>query len=537
MIKEESFFEREIGWGPEEIKEWSSFIKKKWEVIEAIDNLDFQALRKFFKEDESLAKPEILILIGQKYAQAKKRGEVLPPPDRELVNFLISRLVHEEHLRHEEKITSLAIENLGYLGKEYLPYLKEFLKSENQKIRWGAILGLGKIGKDAFETLEELVHHEDADVRRNAVLALSELGEIAFETLKNLAKDKDWRVRLAVAIGLRNFGEKSFDVLKGLITSNTFEDVLVALTAIESLGFCGKKGINALKILIREKDREVKLSAIRGLGHDGKEAVDTLGDLISSEPLEIQLACVRALGNLGENAKEILKSLTKHENKRIATEAEASLCKATLDKKQILMAIAFREEPFLSNPFFGKEIIERFYKISDVLEEIRKKYPKVIGVSVVGSFAKGYFLPSRDIDFCLIYANEKENNGYKALVDFQNELQKRGIELIHEGWLVDLSNIEQLNLNEFSTQLLSMVFSGVFVGDRERLKSIQRKIIEKINPEKWEEIRKEWMCTTNEYYKTMERFGFSRDDISFVEAARSYLFGLPDLELARKVFK
>lgn len=202
----------------------------------------------------------------------------------------------------------------------------------------------------------------------------------------------------------------------------------------------------------------------------------------------------------------------------------------------MIRTLIVREEPFLANPraeavfISSKEKQNPFGRLEEMVKELQKEFPGFIGLSIFGSFSKGYWVGgASDLD-CGLICHLKPDQEEKLATRLIFELEKRGFEICKgEEYLLNLHFSPQ----HIKKESLEIAFNGLFIGDRQRLIEIQRRIIENISREMWDKIR-DAQKSTLAYYKLVVSFGFSLEEAKRVGEFRKYLWSLPDYETAKK---
>ncbi|PIS09061.1 hypothetical protein COT75_03580, partial [Candidatus Beckwithbacteria bacterium CG10_big_fil_rev_8_21_14_0_10_34_10] len=248
-----------------------------------------------------------------------------------------------------------------------------------------------------------------------------------------------------------------------------------------------------------------------------------------------------ALGSLGPIALDDLRLLVKDEDLDVQREAATALGKIQVGKldqqkkQEVIRNFIYSQEPLLANPL-AKDLIDKdkpdfpLYPLFDVVNKLRNDYPSLIGLVVLGSLSKGYWIPGRDIDWGLVFkegSSEKKTdlitNNFKKAVD------SLGFRLCQNNSLPTSDNYMEVDPSK-----LEIVFNGLFFGNRKELGKVQKKILEKINQSKWREIQQVWEDSLNNYSKMAGRFGLGQEEIDLVINSRILLWSLPDLETMRQ---
>jgi predicted nucleotidyltransferase len=224
---------------------------------------------------------------------------------------------------------------------------------------------------------------------------------------------------------------------------------------------------------------------------------------------------VRALleGGSASEALKRLEDLSKGDNAILREEA-GSILKDFSDKyydsyfnEKIDERWLKTNTPWLATSH-NEDIIKFANLISVFSRSLSAKFSEdFIGISIVGSAAKGYFVPESDFDLNFIFANTSKVSAaekkyvitelYKKFAR-ENGLPPKKVEDIH---FVSLA--AQMERNE----RLSELFGGIFVGDRKKLENSQREIYSKLTPGDWDELRNDTLRYESDMKKGFTRFG------------------------------
>ena len=263
-----------------------------------------------------------------------------------------------------------------------------------------------------------------------------------------------------------------------------------------------------------------------------------------------------------EQAKDTIEKWLKDEDRAVQQAAIELTGKIRpIDKSKLIKKLITSQEPALQNPYF-EYLFSSFEKrgdeekkenllltINDIVDACIKKYPQLIGLIVLGSFAKGYWVPASDLDWALIF-NDKNENGDKSITSnaiikqikayFSQKMERTNFKLCLDHSF-DFSKYINGKKQETQSPLCNL-FNGLFFGNRNRLKNLQKYIVNecfanKKNGEKqWDAIRQDWCSHLENYKKMIERFGLTQEETAYIINRRAVLWGLPDLETMKNRF-
>lgn len=463
---------------------------------------------------------------------------------------------------------------LGNLENPPLDILKQLAYDRDMKVSREAILALGKVGEPALEMLSQMADKAAEEDGHEIAMALGQIGQKALPAIQRLAKNDNWYNRQVAAEALGYIGKPALqdlialskdedsDVCKEALkslgkTGAAAKDTLEAFVldpnlriereavkaAIESMGDIGTVCLETLKFLAQDEKEnfEIRTTAIESLGKVGEPALTLLQSLAKESSWLIQKPAITALANTGPNALETLKELAKDNNPLIQKFVLESIAKIKVnslsqaERQQMIKSFVVRQEPILANPLVedlydpqneGESII---LKLHDIVAALQKQHPGLIGLSVLGSFSKGYWLKTRDFDWGLIF-NGEPNEEEGLFKEFSEEAIDAGLDLCANHSL----NVSAILPDDPSR--LEIPFNGLFIGNRQGLKTARDKIINAVDQEQWHKIQEEWSKALENYSKMINRFDLTPDEASQIKSWRTYLWSLPDYETAKREY-
>jgi len=502
-------------WQPEEDKDWPEYIQRRFEALNAAYAFDTPKLKGLFKKDSTLIDINLLFDVAKRYRQQREatNGEDQPVFARYLADIITKEIKRTGTGKQIE-----AAEALGNLGETQvaLETLKTFAHDENWITQIKAAEALGNLGETqlALETLKTCVQDGAWTAQKRAAEVLGNLGEPALETLKTLAQDENRDVREKAAQALGNLGEPALETLKTLAHE---DDSYVRVEAAEALGNLGETqlALETLKTLVQNEDQ--------------------------GEDKTLRIRAAKALGILGETqlALEILENFTQSKNQSIQAEAVNAQARVQAPPKSehetLVHSLIVRQEPLLANPLVKdiydstKETESPLLELNNIVEKLQKKHPSLVGLSVLGSLSKGYFVPGRDLDWGFVYSDPEAKA--QLTEDFEKEAELAGLNLCHDN------SLDSSQLKDAEPAKLEIAFNGLFFGDRKQLKEVQTAIMKSTDKAGWQKICKEWEDALENYYKMSERFGLSSEDVEKIKLLRHYLWHLPDYKTAKKQYR
>jgi len=383
-------------------------------------------------------------------------------------------------------VCEVAGESLGAIGEKALPTLEKLSVVMDKRFsRKAAAVGLGYLGPPALPLLEKLAKDEPI-VRDATAVSLGRLGAVGLPTLEVLAVDPEWIVRRSVATGLNPLGTN---------------------------------GLPLLENLAGDSQRPVRSAAAQIIASLGQDAVPLVmklakGSFITRETSE------EALKQMGDAALPLLRNLTSDPEPKIHQMAARILLRMRYDKKAIFDYAVGLEEPALSSPYL-KEAQQRLADLSDISQQLAREYKEsYAGLIVLGSTEKGYFIPESDLDF--------------AVMGKSSGIRTRFIMLAEKKLIpVDEESGYFLQAGEVTGKNAHFLFSGMFFGDRGRLREMQRQVLGRMKSEEWDELRTV-VIREEMLMDKLSRFNFTPDEIRKVERLRTVLYAPPEFETMKK---
>jgi len=481
--------------------------------------------------------------------------------------FPILRNLSKYNIREIRKLVSRVLENFG---EEAIPILKELSNDEdvsvrmeaaqaivniilkntseeqkltilaklsrdfNEYIRESVVRVLGNMGKEAIPILERLSRDKNKFVRLEVARVLANFGKEAIPILESLSKDSSDSVRAAVAKALENFDEEAMPILEELSKDNDKDVIILAVqTKIKILAKIKneKELFIILDSLTRDKSLYVRLALAQALGNLGEKALPILEILSRDEHPLVREAVVQSLSNLGEEALRILENLTQDSDWKVRRSARLSI---SMIKGGGYKHLISTQKPLFATPE-TEALIERIKILEKIVERLKNKFgDRFIGLVVFGSTAKGYFTKESDFDGAIIATDksvleEFEKMGKAESINFdivyyvevnpENEILKCVI-IGEEGELLTDENV---------------LFCGIFLGDRGKLKEIQKRAIQRMTPERWDNIREEIMMEETNLEKLGERFKIPEEEMERLRLATIILRVPPSYNETKKL--
>lgn len=443
------------------------------------------------------------------------------------------------------EVSVAATETLGKIGVEYpdkiIPVLDGIAKNNMDYRVPGAVAeALDRIGErhpdkidEIAKTLEILAKDKERSVRRTAARALGHIGvkhpDKIMQTVKRLTEDRSRQALETAALTSGYIGVKHPD--KAMPTLKTLaeeEDMLVRKTVVEALGYIGvehpNKAIPELDRLSKDEDTLVR-----------QDAVIYLKKMEVEHPDNQEIRSI--LKTLSEEGSRLVREIAKEkvESRKggaywigiytfkpggvlsiVGTGPESD----EPDREYIQRIVGYRE-PIYATPALA-EADKRMKSLVEVSQQLREEFPNVVGLVVFGSTEKGYMREKRDVD-CMLVGENVDKDVKERLSEL---IVEQGLTPDIFGVYADVSKIAEGVIDNAHA-----LFSGLFFGDREKLRGIQKECLKNITVDQWDNIRRDIIHVST---KISQGRGLTVEEIKQVAVLRTILYAPPDLETMRK---
>lgn len=178
-------------------------------------------------------------------------------------------------------------------------------------------------------------------------------------------------------------------------------------------------------------------------------------------------------------------------------------------------------------------VAQRLAETKRQFDELRKEFPDVFGIIILGSAIKGYAGHESDLDYILL------TNNQRALELFKTRLEERGIvcHAISKG----IPKEEVYTSKEKGWWGLTNpadFFEGLYLGDRNALLAYQQAVVSNVDEERWKTLRDDvkWteMLEMHSRYKAGEHLAIGDYEIDKINATTLLTRVPPPLEEARR---
>jgi HEAT repeat protein len=211
---------------------------------------------------------------------------------------------------------------LGPLGKQALPELRESIEDPDPTVRGQALTALVALGAAAEEVVPALVlglRDATTDVRRQSAVALGQLEALPAEAVGALAvalDDADPTVRQQAAAALGHSEAAARAAVDALVRALRDGSEPVALAAAQALHHAGPLDAPSVDALIALLDhpsagpRRAAMGALASGGDEARRAVDRLTTFRADPSPEMRAAAIRTLARLAADDPQRLQELT-----------------------------------------------------------------------------------------------------------------------------------------------------------------------------------------------------------------------------------
>ena len=85
--------------------------------------------------------------------------------------------------------------------------------------------------------------------------------------------------------------------------------------------------------------------------------------------------------------------------------------------------------------------------------------------------------------------------------------------------------VEEKDIKKLSDEKISVLFNGMFIGDRRKYEDFKKFVLKNLSIEKLEQGFKCWIENLESYDKMKLRFGFTDLEIKTIESGKALLYG------------
>jgi HEAT repeat protein/predicted nucleotidyltransferase len=365
------------------------------------------------------------------------------------------------------KVFVAAAEAAATIGEEGRSVIKRMAKDPNQERRYAAAAGAWKMGAEGLPILKELAKDPDSSVRLAAAKAAGLMGKDGLSVVEELLKDTAPNVRMTVAEAAGTIGKAGLPILEELARD---PDAQKRWEAVSGAGKLKVLGLPLIRTMTKDPDVRVRMTVAEAAGEMGTQGLPVLEELMKDYDHNVRRAVAWQAAKTRTKGMPILKELAKDPEEDVSETAsklvkEASL--ATKGRKWLLGT----QKPFLAGD--AKTAMKRARRLQEITRQLEKEFgEKFIGITVVGSTAKGYVTSLSDLDYSVIAEDREVLTRFKELA--------KDLPLCGEHYVSPKDKREERCL-----------FYGLFFGNHDRLLQAQKNVIESIDEAKWDEIRSE----------------------------------------------
>lgn len=442
---------------------------------------------------------------------------------------LVSSIIESLYEREEEKFLKLkqlllnsrdsliqreSIKLLGKPGKtENIEILKNLIlyKTNSPFLVESSVIALLKINtKESLELINDLSILGSDYIKEGIAKALRVSDtSFTFEILKKLSKEDNFFVRLNVAKSLgERKDEQSFELLKNMLND---ENKYVKEEVLDSLGKRSEpQSTEILKdIVLNYKNEEIRKKALTAFRF---------------KPITFEIK--KFLDSLKDNKlfkTTVLYVLHFPQDSKINLNITDSFSKETILKNLILHQDTLFFNPQVKSNFIESERKSQFLLMLEVMKDWISRYEEIIGFSILGSYSKGYYNLGSDIDWAMILDRDiSEDKKLEFKRKFREELYKKSnysFPILDEGYIIEK------DIKKLSDEKISVLFNGMFIGDRRKYEDFKKFVLKNLSIEKLEQGFKCWIENLESYDKMKLRFGFTDLEIKTIESGKALLYG------------
>ena len=377
-----------------------------------------------------------------------------------------------------------------------------------------------KITKELYEHSEvkpRLIFPFPLSEERNEALEMIKTEKIDEEKLLKLLKSNDFIEKKAGLYLLNKINikfskekqEKSLPILEAMSKD---EDWYVRQSVAQAMGNSGEKSLPILEAMSKDKDWNVRRSAIQGrikiiIETKGEKSLPILEAMSKDRDWDVRRAVAQALGNLGEKSLPILEAMSKDKDWDVRQEVAQALGKIQPARNKNKSLLSTRKPLFATLEI--KSLMRKIQELQKIADKLKKEFgDKFIGLTIVGSTAKGYSTEESDIDWGIIAKDKIVSEKFRAMAESLN--------LCHEHY-VGVDKNRRISENK------DFLFYGLFFGDFNELKKLQKDALERMDEKQWNIIRKNIESNETNLSKAVKKFNILKEEMEKITIFSSLL--------------
>ena len=224
---------------------------------------------------------------------------------------------------------------------------------------------------------------------------------------------------------------------------------------------------------------------------------------------DVRQAVAQALGNLGEKALSILEIMSKDKGNSwdVRRAVAQAIAQIQLEENNSKSLLSTRKPLFATLEI--ESLMGKIQKLHEITEKLKKEFSdKFIGLTIFGSVAKGYSTKESDTDWGIIAKD--------IMVSIKFQKMAGTLSLCHEHYAGVDENSKILE-NE------DILFYGLFFGDFNELRKLQKVTLENMNKKQWDIIRKNIENNETNLDKAAKRFNISKEEMEKIKVFSSLL--------------
>ena len=377
-----------------------------------------------------------------------------------------------------------------------------------------------KITKELYEHSEvkpRLIFPFPLSEERNEALEMIKTEKIDEEKLLKLLKSNDFIEKKAGfylfnKINIKFSEEKQEKFLPILEAMSKDEDWYVRQSVAQAMGNSGEKSLPILEAMSKDKDWNVRRSAIQGrikiiIETKGEKSLPILEAMSKDRDWDVRRAVAQALGNLGEKSLPILEAMSKDKDWDVRQEVAQALGKIQPARNKNKSLLSTRKPLFATLEI--KSLMRKIQELQKIADKLKKEFgDKFIGLTIVGSTAKGYSTEESDIDWGIIAKDKIVSEKFRAMAESLN--------LCHEHY-VGVDKNRRISENK------DFLFYGLFFGDFNELKKLQKAALEHMDEKQWNIIRKKIESNETNLSEAVKRFNILEEEMEKITIFSSLL--------------
>ena len=321
--------------------------------------------------------------------------------------------------------------------------------------------------------------------------------ELMEKITKELYEHSEVKPRLIFPFPLSEERNEALEMIK---TEKIDEEKLLKL--LKSNDFIEKKAgfylLNKINIKFSKEKQEKSLPILEAMSKDKDWNVRRSA---------IQGRIKIIIETKGEKSLPILEAMSKDKDWDVRQEVAQALGKIQPARNKNKSLLSTRKPLFATLEI--KSLMRKIQELQKIADKLKKEFgDKFIGLTIVGSTAKGYSTEESDIDWGIIAKDKIVSEKFRAMAESLN--------LCHEHY-VGVDKNRRISENK------DFLFYGLFFGDFNELKKLQKDALERMDEKQWNIIRKNIESNETNLSKAVKKFNILKEEMEKITIFSSLL--------------